>query len=62
MKLFTVAFRKIYDAAFNQIPPNGDLAVNPSDSWGNSLANGIYYVEVTTPTGGPVVKKLLIFR
>jgi len=60
--VFTTAFRKVQSIERDQVPIGVlSVALELKDKWGAPLANGIYYVVVTTQQGRSV-GKLLIFR
>ena len=52
IKFFTIAFRKVNEYQTPQLPPGTyDLPLALTDNWGTTLANGLYYVVVTTSDG-----------
>ena len=59
VKLFTIAFRKVLEANFGQVPNGTAVTVDLTDKWGTPLASGIYYVVVNTSAGKSVGKLLL---
>jgi hypothetical protein len=59
VKVFTIAFRKVIDAQ-TQVP-TGVYQLDLHDKNGTFLANGLYYIVVTTPQAR-FVQKLLILR
>jgi hypothetical protein len=64
LKLFTVAFRKIYEDDGLPTAPGGQLYVLDFNKVG-SVANGLYYVVLYVKTGGSEthqVMKLLVIR
>ncbi|HEY5038080.1 MAG TPA: T9SS type A sorting domain-containing protein, partial [bacterium] len=61
VEIFTLAFRKVLDRFFYNIPSGVSVQVNLADRWGSPLASGIYYVVVTTSSGRSI-GKLLILR
>jgi len=66
IQLFTVAFRKVQDVTIQNQVPGGPCAcvtlpINLIDNWGNTLANGLYYV-VITDADGTFTQKLLILK
>ena len=61
VEIFTVNFRKVQDRTFYAVPAGTELAVNLTDREGRPLANGLYYVVVTT-NSGRVIGKLLVLR
>jgi hypothetical protein len=58
-QIFTIAFRKIQEQLFPQVPVGTDVTLNLTDKWGAPLANGLYYVVVTTNEGRSIVKLLI---
>jgi hypothetical protein len=61
IQIFTLAFRKVQDQTFPQVSPGVELAVDLADKWGSRLANGLYYLVVTTNQGRSI-EKLLVLR
>jgi hypothetical protein len=61
VKLFTLAFRKVQENTYHQVPDGIAVPLNLTDKWGKSLASGLYYVVVQT-TQGRSIGKLLILR
>lgn len=60
LKIYTLAFRKVADK--NLVLPAGpDPVILLTDSWGNQLANGLYYLVFDTPEGRSI-QKILILR
>jgi hypothetical protein len=59
VEIFTTAFRKVQS---NDYPAQtyGPVKVNMTDTWGNPLASGLYYVVVTTNQGKSVAKLMLL--
>jgi hypothetical protein len=49
LRIFTASYRKVEDVTFTNVPSGRGLQVHLADSWGRPLANGIYYVVMTTP-------------
>lgn len=62
LKLFTTAFRKIQEINDTAAAP-GDYPITLSllDKWGTPLANGLYYVVVSTGQER-FISKLLVLR
>jgi len=62
IKVFTTAFRKVYDDTVKSVPVGTFLyTLDPGHFKGSVAANGLYYVVITTPSN-KWVSKLLIFR
>lgn len=61
VEVFTVNFRKVKDETFYSIPSGTPVTLVLSNSWGNRLANGLYYVVVTSKAGR-ATGKLLVLR
>ena len=62
IKVFTTAFRKVYDDTLKSVPTGTFLySLDPDNFKGSRAANGLYYVVITTPSN-KWVTKLLIFR
>ena len=62
MKLYTTAYRMVkHEKMENLTAGTNKLALDLNDDWGKPLANGIYYVVLTTPEN-KVVLKLLVLR
>ena len=61
IKFFTTAFRKVNEYQTPPLPPGTyDLPLALTDNWGTALANGVYYVVVTTSDGTYKLKLLII--
>jgi len=60
VEIFTVAFRKVQDKTFTNIPSGTAVTISLTDRWGNRLANGFYYVVVTTSRGRSTGKLLVL--
>ena len=62
IKLFTTSFRMIKEITLNNVPAGlVQTQLDIKDNAGIPLANGLYYVVVTTPQGR-AVGKLLVSR
>ena len=61
IEIYTNAFRKVQDKTFTSVPSGTAITVSLTGKGGNPLANGIYYVVVTT-SSGRATGKLLILR
>lgn len=62
MKLYTTAFRLVKDKKIENLPAGTNkLLLDLNDDWGKPLANGLYYLVLTTPEN-KVVLKLLVLR
>jgi hypothetical protein len=60
VQIFTVAFRMVQNNDFKDVQAGGILQIPLEDRWGNPLANGLYYVVVTTKAGRTIGKLLVI--
>ncbi len=61
VQIFTVALRRVQDRIYPNAAGNTDLSLNLVDVSEVSLANGLYYLAITTPVGRSI-QKLLILR
>jgi hypothetical protein len=61
VEVYTLAFRKVKDETFDSIPSGTAVTLTLTGRGGNNLANGIYYVVVTTHSGR-TIGKLLVLR
>jgi hypothetical protein len=61
IQVFTLAFRKVREINLAQVAAGTELNLTLNDDWGNILANGLYYLLVTTNQGRRI-GKLLILR
>lgn len=61
LKVFTTAFRKVNALSVLNQSGGADVPLPLSDQTGRPLANGLYYVVVTTPNGRSI-EKLLVLR
>jgi outer membrane protein assembly factor BamB len=61
LEVYTMAFRKIRDDHFSQVPGSADLPLSLLDKQGIPIANGLYYVKVKTRMGH-WNSKLLVLR
>jgi hypothetical protein len=61
VQIFSVAFRKVWEQDYSQVPPATPLNVSLNDQSGIQLANGLYYVIAIT-SKGTFKSKLLILR
>src|SRR5581483_6239476 len=61
IKLFTTAYRRVRYLAYLNVPAGlVDLPVETKDDWGKPLANGIYYMFLTTPDKKYHLKMLIL--
>ncbi len=61
VKVFTTAFRKVYENTSHFVPAGiFNFSLDPSGFIGESGANGLYYVVVTTPTNRWISKLLIL--
>jgi hypothetical protein len=61
VEIFTINFRKVQDTTFDSVPTGTAVVVSLTGRGGNPLANGLYYVVVTT-NSGRAIGKLLVLR
>jgi hypothetical protein len=61
IEIFTAAFRKVQDEVFTNIPSGTAVTIALTDRMGSPLANGVYYIVVTT-SRGRAIGKLMILR
>ncbi len=61
IEVFTVNFRKVVDWTEDSVPSGTALHLPLVSRWGGPMANGLYYVVVTT-NGGKTIGKLLVLR
>ncbi len=61
IKVYTLAFRMVNEQNYQNLPagPN-DFPLSPTGKGGAPLANGLYYLEATTPQGHSVGKWLIL--
>jgi hypothetical protein len=61
VKIYTTAFRKVWEGDYSTMQPPGQTVTLPlKDNRGASLANGLYYVVVSTDQGLAKVKWLIL--
>ena len=60
VKIFTVAFRKILDKDVPDMPLGTDYSLELRDQQGTPLANGLYYLRVTTSEGHWTLKLIIL--
>ena len=61
VKIFTAAFRKVWEGDYSGIaPPEYKMTLPLADKWGVPLANGLYYVKVDTNLGFYRIKWLIL--
>jgi hypothetical protein len=61
VEIYTLAFRKVQDHSYGPMPSGTPIPIQLTGPSGNPLANGVYYVVVTT-SSGRAVGKLLVLR
>jgi hypothetical protein len=61
IKVYTLAFRIVNEVSYENMPagPN-DFPLALTDKMGGELANGLYYLEATTPQGHSMGKWLIL--
>jgi hypothetical protein len=60
IEIYTTAFRKVQDKTYSAVPSGTAITVSLTGRGGNPLANGIYYVVVTTSSGRATGKMLVL--
>jgi hypothetical protein len=60
IEIYTISFRKVQDQTYDSIPSGTPLTLNLTGRGGAPLANGLYYVVVTTKAGRAVGKLLIL--
>ena len=61
IKIYTTAFRKVWEGDYSAMSPPGQTVALPlRDAWGANLANGLYYVVVSTDQGTSKTKWLIL--
>jgi len=60
IEIFTLGFRKVIDLTMDSVPTGMAITVRLVNRFGNPLANGLYYVVVTTRNGRTTGKLLVI--
>jgi arabinan endo-1,5-alpha-L-arabinosidase len=60
VEIFTAAFRKVKDETFTNIPSGQAVTLLLTDRQGSPLANGIYYLVVTTSRGRSIGKLIIL--
>jgi hypothetical protein len=50
----------VYEQTFVKVRPGVPLTIPATDQWNKQLANGLYYVVVTTPHGRYLGKWLIL--
>jgi hypothetical protein len=61
VEIFTIAFRKVQEETFPNVPAGAAVTIDLKDRWGRPLANGLYYVVVIID-GKHYVAKLIVLR
>jgi hypothetical protein len=60
VQVLTTSFREVYEQTFVKVRPGVPLTIPATDQWNKPLANGLYYVAVTTPHGRYLGKWLIL--
>ena len=60
VKVYTTAFRLVDKFTADQMAGGSNVSLPLTDQGGSPLANGLYYVVVTTPEGRSTLKLLII--
>lgn len=61
LQVFTLAYRKVEEQEFPKQSNLSQIPVLLKDTWGNNLANGLYYVVANT-NQGQFIAKLLVLK
>jgi len=61
VRVFTVAFKLVAVKTFPSVPHGVAVTLDLIDSWGEPLADGLYYVQVATKQS-TAVAKLMVTR
>ena len=59
VKIYTVAFKLVEEKTFTAVPHGVTVTLDMVDSWGQPLADGLYYVSVTTKKNTQVAKLMV---
>jgi hypothetical protein len=60
VQIFTLAFRKVQDKFYSQVPAGTDCPLELVDKSNKPLASGLYYVVVHTSSGRSIAKLLIL--
>ena len=60
IKVFSVAFRMLFEEDYGQVVPGQLITLPTTDNQGNPLANGLYYVQVSTTQGLYTPRKTIV--
>ena len=60
VEVFTVASRCVKKVSLNQLPAGGAIPLDLTDNSGVALANGLYFVRITTAKAYYIVKLLIL--
>ena len=60
VQIFTASFRKVKETIFPKVLPGVGVTLTLTDQGNTPLANGLYYIVVTTAQGRGVAKLLII--
>jgi hypothetical protein len=60
VQVFTLAFRKVQEKFYAQVPAGTDCPLELVDKWNKPLASGLYYVVVHTSAGRSIAKLLIL--
>jgi hypothetical protein len=60
VQIFTVAFRRVNETAFPQVPAGASVSITLTDFGNKPLASGLYYVVVETDSGRSIAKLMII--
>jgi hypothetical protein len=60
VEVYTLSFRKVQDTTYPSLASGKAVTLSLTGKGGNPLANGIYYVVVTTDYGRAIGKMLIL--
>lgn len=61
VRIITVAFKTVAEKTYKNVASGDTVTIDLIDKWGQPLASGLYYVEVTTKKN-KAVGKLMVIR
>jgi hypothetical protein len=58
--IMTVAYMKVFQETISQVPSGQSISLPLMSQWNSKLANGLYYIIVTTKQGQSIAKLLIL--